>query len=166
MDVAGAAVCSVCGEPAGLDGDFCLLCGELFCRRHLSVRDGVSNCTDCEKERAAIESASPVSRDHRDGVMARLDRDMRSTIEAEYQAIAIEAAARILLFADEVADYQQRVVDDVQQSIHDAFVDTAWPACPIHGNHPLWFSEGWWRCPQAGPVARLGELPPVKRQTP
>jgi hypothetical protein len=30
------------------------------------------------------------------------------------------------------------VVDDVQQYIHDTFIDTTWPACPRHPNHPLW----------------------------
>jgi hypothetical protein len=37
-------------------------------------------------------------------------------------------------------------VDDVQQSFHDMFVDTTWPRCPDHPNHPVWYWEGWWRC--------------------
>jgi DNA replication protein DnaC len=57
------------------------------------------------------------------------------------------------------ADFEQRVVDDVQQCLHDTFVDTSWPACPEHLNHPLWYSEGWWRCERSGRrAAALGEL--------
>jgi hypothetical protein len=45
--------------------------------------------------------------------------------------------------ATDPADFEQRVVDDVQQFVHDSFADTSWPACPEHPTHPLWFSEGW-----------------------
>ena len=42
-------------------------------------------------------------------------------------------------------------------------VDTTWPTCPHHPNHPLWHSDGWWRCERiTEPVARLGELSKIK----
>jgi hypothetical protein len=51
------------------------------------------------------------------------------------------------------------VVDDVQQWLHDAFVDTSWPTCPDHPNHPLWYSDGAWKCDESGRlVAPLGGL--------
>jgi hypothetical protein len=53
------------------------------------------------------------------------------------------------------------VVEDVQQRLQDEFVDTTWPACPRHPNHPLNFVDGVWHCPQDGAEApSLGELPP------
>jgi hypothetical protein len=64
------------------------------------------------------------------------------------------------LFSDDATDFEQRVVDDVQQTLHDEFVDTCWPRCPEHPHHPLWYSQQWWSCSQSGyRVARLGGLP-------
>jgi hypothetical protein len=75
----------------------------------------------------------------------------------------VAAAARRRLYVGDPARYVDEVVNDVQQHIHDTFVDTTWPACPYHPNHPLWFSDGWWRCERiTDPVAGLGELPKVK----
>jgi len=53
----------------------------------------------------------------------------------------------------------EKLVEDVQQEIHDTFVDTSWPACPRHGGHPLWYREGAWFCERLqAPVAALGTL--------
>lgn len=91
--------------------------------------------------------------------MVRLiTQDLRATVGPGLERFAIEEAARIRLFHDTLATYEQQVVDDVQQRLHDEFVDTTWPACPLHHHHPLWYSEGWWRCPQQRAIARLGEL--------
>ena len=69
-------------------------------------------------------------------------------------------------FSNDAADFAQRVVDEVQQYLHDTFVDTTWPSCPHHPSHPLWYSEQWWRCEQSGiRVARVGELA-AERHTP
>lgn len=58
------------------------------------------------------------------------------------------------------AGYEDYVVAQVQQRLHDEFIDTTWPACPEHPNHPLWFAEGWWRCEASGTrIAELGQLP-------
>ena len=63
------------------------------------------------------------------------------------------------MFTDDPADFERRVVDDVQQYLHDTFVDTSWPACPEHPHHPLWYSDGWWKCDHSGRrVAALGGL--------
>ena len=74
-----------------------------------------------------------------------------------------ESAARIRLFSDSALDFEQKVVDDVQQYLHDAFVDTTWPRCPDHHNHPLWYSDQWWTCEHTGKrVALLGALRDVR----
>jgi hypothetical protein len=86
-------------------------------------------------------------------------QDVARTVGPGNESAVEEAAARLRLFSDDAAVFEQRLVDDVQQYLHDTFADTTWPACPDHPNHPLWYSERWWRCPKAGKlVAPLGEL--------
>lgn len=85
-------------------------------------------------------------------------RDVLATVGPGFEDFVVDEAARVRLFTEAVPDYEQRVVDEVQQRLHDEFVDTTWPACPLHPNHPLWYSGGWWRCPHAGAIAPLGEL--------
>ena len=85
--------------------------------------------------------------------------DVAATIGGNHRNEIVEAASRIRAFADATGDYEQRVVDDVQQWFHDAFIDTSCPNCPDHPHHPLWFSQGWWRCEQSEKrVAKLGAL--------
>ena len=85
--------------------------------------------------------------------------DVEATIGPGYDEPIVEAAARRRLHVGDRVVYVDEVVDHVQQSFHDAFVDTTWPACPHHPNHPLWFSDGWWRCERLEqPIARLGSL--------
>jgi len=76
-------------------------------------------------------------------VVSLLRGDVEATIGPGHDGAIIEAAARRRPYADVPARYVRDVVDDVQQYFHDAFVDTTWPACPHHPNHPLWFSDGW-----------------------
>lgn len=57
------------------------------------------------------------------------------------------------------ASFDQKVVDDVQQAFHDTWVDTTWPSCPRHPNHPLSFhDDAWWCEADNMPIAKLGEL--------
>lgn len=57
------------------------------------------------------------------------------------------------------------VAEEVQQWLHDTFLDTTWPACPEHGTHPLWLegeSEPAWTCPATGRrFSALGQLATV-----
>jgi hypothetical protein len=44
-------------------------------------------------------------------------------------------------------------IDHMQQWLHDTFVDTSWPSCPRHPNHPMGIGEAddgslAWFCPQ------------------
>lgn len=66
-----------------------------------------------------------------------------------------------------------QVAEEVQQWLHDSFLDTSWPPCPSHRHHPLWLGEEppfTWHCPRdATPVALLGQLgtvvsPPSQEQ--
>jgi hypothetical protein len=62
--------------------------------------------------------------------------------------------------------FDRSVVDGLQQTAHDLFWDTTWPACPRHLRHPLWYDEGQqaWFCQQDGavvaPLGGLAELHP------
>jgi hypothetical protein len=71
-------------------------------------------------------------------------------------------AVAILEFVDEDDWFTLKLVDDVQQFFHDRFIDTTWPACPEHANHPLELTVGppiAWRCPRSNrPLCALGEL--------
>jgi hypothetical protein len=57
--------------------------------------------------------------------------------------------------------FDREVVDRFQQSVHDLYWDTTWPACPRHPKHPLWYDEERkaWCCQQDGSaIAPLGGL--------
>lgn len=85
--------------------------------------------------------------------------DVSATIGNGHDESIREIAAQVRTFRDDPADYRQTVVDDVQQYFHDVFIDTTWPRCPLHPNHPLWLHAGHWICEKDRVVvARLGEL--------
>lgn len=93
-----------------------------------------------------------------DGVERALKRDVAATLGARHVPAVDEILSKRWTSARGSA-YTQWLVDEVQQFFHDTFVDTAWPACPRHPNHPLWLNDGWWMCERdTMPVARLGEL--------
>lgn len=95
--------------------------------------------------------------------VALLKQDVAATLGPE-QVRRVDARAQLLLpFADWPRDsFAAKLVDEVQQEFHDTFVDTTWPHCPAHPNHPLWLEEGAWRCSTTGePVAALGDLDTV-----
>lgn len=87
-----------------------------------------------------------------------LRRDLAATGLAERVAWVNVAAANAAKFVEDPVELVQKVVEDVQQRLQDEFVDTTWPACPRHPNHPLDYNEGVWSCPRGGVVAQLGEL--------
>ena len=88
-----------------------------------------------------------------------LRRDVASTLGPGYDDVILNAVYRQAMYNDDLSAYRSLVVNDVQQYFHDAFVDTVWPACPRHPNHPLWLHGEDWCCEQAGEAfAKLGEL--------
>lgn len=152
--------CSACGRDPSVAGwSLCALCGGFFCSDHLLVNKGVATCESCILEREQLEASSGVSAEDEERVVALIRKDVETTIGPGHDELIVEAAARHRLHVGDRVGYVDEVVDDVQQYFHDAFVDTTWPACPDHPNHPLWFSDGWWRCERVErPIARLGSL--------
>ena len=59
------------------------------------------------------------------------------------------------------------LAESVQQRLHDDRVDTSWPACPEHPNHPLRLRGGppvVWTCPATNEtVCALGDLASLLR---
>ena len=90
-------------------------------------------------------------------VVDLLGSDVISTLGPDYLDLVRSTARHHRQFTDDRDWYIARVVEDVQQHIHDCFIDTAWPACPVHPYHPMWFRAGWWVA-DGQPVARLGGL--------
>lgn len=55
--------------------------------------------------------------------------------------------------------FDDTVVDQFQQDVHDEHWDTTWPTCPRHPNHPLWcHGEAWWCEADNVALAPLGGL--------
>jgi hypothetical protein len=90
-------------------------------------------------------------------VVPLLERDVSRTVGPSYRSLVQDTAAKVRELDRE--DFGDKVVEDVQQFLHDTFVDTTWPACPRHITHPLWYRDGAWWCETDGvTIARLGEL--------
>jgi len=91
--------------------------------------------------------------------LGQLRRDLRTTGYGQYIDFVAARAAEVATFESEPRRFVEKVVEDVQQRLQDEFIDTTWPACPRHANHPLNYADGVWRCPRDGAmVAPLGSL--------
>jgi hypothetical protein len=124
------------------------------------VTNGVATCARCQHDRRRRETEGRIADVHAQRIIQLLQADVSATVTLNCEAVIVEAATRLRLFEDDPGMYEERVVADVQQTLHDDFIDSTWPACPQHPNHPLWFSGGWWRCvASAMAVAELGRLP-------
>jgi hypothetical protein len=89
-------------------------------------------------------------------------RDLEASLAPEalleLEAATIARVGELLDFVDQI-DIAQALVNDVQQQIHDEFIDVSWPRCPRHPNHPLWLVDRHWQCTRDKvTVAALGEL--------
>jgi hypothetical protein len=68
--------------------------------------------------------------------------------------------------AEAQESFDRGVVDNFQQAVHDEQWDTAWPACPRHPNHPLWYDaelEAWCCTTDQVVIAPLGGVPELRR---
>ena len=95
-----------------------------------------------------------------------LAADVGGTLGEQYLPIVWSLAGHVVELANEITIFDpiQKCVDDVQQHFQDTFVDTTWPACPLHPNHPLEYEAGTWRCPRdRAIIAPLGELGGIAR---
>ena len=160
----GPLRCTACGRLFMHFDEFrcCIICGEFFCVQHVAVRKGVAHCFRCEERRGALEQRGVSDADEA-RVVSLLSRDLGNTVGPGHAHTVEEAAARIRLFSVDPADFEQRVVDDVQQQMHDCFIDTSWPRCPEHTRHPLWYVASSWVCPRSqeavGPLGSLSYRP-------
>lgn len=95
-----------------------------------------------------------------DQAVRRLADDVTATLgEGHVNAVWSFAAHARTVHINDPAYQREKCVEDVQQFFQDTFVDTTWPACPRHPNHPLDYTDGAWRCPRdKAAVAQLGEL--------
>lgn len=144
-----------CAKCAGEAAWVCDLCHRSYCTPHLIYVAHMAVCVRCDARRERRVPRAVVER-----VTSIVNDDVLRTVGEPGDGIAAMSAARVRLNCIGAADFEWKVVDDVQQHIHDTFLDTTWPACPDHPNHPLWYSGGWWRCERTGKAfARLGELP-------
>jgi hypothetical protein len=113
----------------------------------------------------------------RDRVVRLLERDATGTLGERFRNDVLDTAANVEALAigwmtpsggdgpdsvERVQDaYDQKVVDDFQQYVHDTHAHTTWPPCPRHPNHPLEYTTETdaWCCPRDGAaIAPLGEL--------
>jgi hypothetical protein len=77
----------------------------------------VATCADCEEERLARESSGVLADADEEHIVALVRQDLLATLGPGFEEIAIEEAARLRLFAETPPEYEQRVVDDVQQRL-------------------------------------------------
>jgi len=125
--------------------------------------DLVEAKTDTTDERAREYLASAGDSAF-DQIVRAIADDVRATLGETYLRIVwgFAADAREL----DTDDPSWRFIENVQQYFQDTFVDTTWPACPRHRNHPLDHADGFWHCPRDhAAIARLGELSGLARGT-
>ena len=151
--------CASCGQQiVTAEFGLCACCGRPFCATHLVSRQAVATCRDCGEARHDLEPTGVSDADEVE-VVGRVRRDVQNTIGARHTAVVDTVAARVRRFTVDRDDFEQRVVDDVQQELHDGFIDTSWPRCPAHPHHPLQYSRRGWVCLATGQVvAQLGTL--------
>jgi len=106
--------------------------------------------------REYLKSAGDSAFDH---AVRLLANDVTATLGEQHVPVVWSIAGDVRQL--DYGDPTSKCVEDVQQYFQDTFVDTTWPACPRHPNHPLDFAGGSWRCPRDGVVAApLGALTP------
>jgi len=102
-----------------------------------------------------------------DAVVALLVADLRGTLswtEDQARTFVQREADMQATYVDDAGRLAWHLTESIQQRLHDEFVDTTWPACPIHHRHPLWLNEDdegpwFWRCRETGQaIAPLGHL--------
>jgi hypothetical protein len=92
-------------------------------------------------------------------VVRLLSLDVAATLGSGHDDAIRQTAFAGRAFVNTVDEYEQRLVDEVQQYFHETLVATNWPRYPQHTNHPLGLGGGWWRFQRAhGPIAKIGEL--------
>ena len=84
---------------------------------------------------------------------------------AHYEELAREWMRHGDSLTEAQRSFDRSVVDGLQQTAHDLFWDTTWPACPSHPHHPLWYDDDReaWCCEQDASVCvPLGGLTSIR----
>ena len=93
-------------------------------------------------------------------IAARLRHDLAATLGDDHGTLVRQEVAHVRDIVTNADWFVEKVIEDVQQRLHDERINTVWPQCPRHKRHPLWEHEGAWVCEQDGvviaPVAQLG----------
>lgn len=106
----------------------------------------------------------PVNDRERRQAVARIAHDVAATLgwdAPQATALATKAAEVSADWWDRPGEFAVKLAEDVQQHLHDTFLDPAWPVCPLHQQHPLWLAHdrAVWRCTQDSvDIAPLGAL--------
>lgn len=109
-----------------------------------------------------LEARKPVAQ-----ALSLLTADVEATLgwnHDQAQDLVTDEAAKVVDYLrqeDRNWPFTARVIENVQQRIHDEFIDATWPACPRHPTHPLWPTdyEPWlWECRAAEIQVPLGQL--------
>ena len=114
-----------------------------------------------------------ITNEHIERIVRLLRHDVGVTIGGDYESWIKSAAMAERELFDEwrsapddeegtntVEDFYVRVAERFQQELHDEFVDTSWPRCPDHANHPLWLHGTAWICEaEFARIGNLGDLP-------
>jgi hypothetical protein len=100
--------------------------------------------------------------------LGRADTEARAALENRAGLLGtgpmwegLDSARRREILDDVIVE----AVEDLQQRLHDTFVDTSWPPCLRHPHHPMWLAEGQgggvvWSCPSDhAEIAPLGRMP-------
>lgn len=127
-------VCAECGRRGfdGVDARFCSICG-------------------CPLDPFDVDEKRAIE---------KVRRDLTQTVGATLDRPIEDFARNVKRFTSSIEDFESRLVHEVQQVVHDYHIDTSWPPCPLHPNHPLWFEGGWWRCEAVSKrLFELGSLP-------
>ena len=159
--------CRECGLAfAETAGGICRECGRLLCRSHLRLEKDGPICDACKSVDTAASAPITVTDAERDRVVELVMRDVVATLGAVHSVVVRACADRARQFEPDLNHYPERLVNEVQQRFHDERIDTTWPHCPQHANHPLFFVDGWWRCPRDNAsIARLGQLDNLQDMT-
>ena len=88
-----------------------------------------------------------------------LEQDVVNTVGEAYRSLVADNARSARPF-NKGAEFLERVAEQVQQDLMDWHVDSTWPTCPRNSNHPLWFSDGAWRCGRDKVAIPLGQIGP------
>jgi len=89
--------------------------------------------------------------------LSLLETDIANTLGAIHATRVRRRGSELEML--DVSVSLEKLVGDVQQEILDLHLRTVWPPCPAHPNHPLWFTDGAWRCPvDANTLVALGSL--------